>query len=127
MSTMEELVEKYIELRDVKAKLVAKHKEQLERVNGVLDRMEGALLTQFNELGMEAVRTKSGTAYKSTRVSTPVQDWDAALAFIREHELYNMLERRVSKQAVEQYKDEHGDLPPGIGYREEVVVNIRRS
>ena len=31
------------------------------------------------------------------------------------------------KQAVEQYKEEHGDLPPGINWREEVVVNVRRS
>jgi hypothetical protein len=38
-----------------------------------------------------------------------------------------MLERRVSKAAVEQYKDEHGNLPPGINWREEITINVRRS
>jgi hypothetical protein len=56
-----------------------------------------------------------------------VADWDYVLDYIQKNELWNMLEKRVSKQAVEQYVEEHGNLPPGINWREELVVNIRRS
>lgn len=121
------LVEKYIELRDHKAKLSAAFKEKTAKLDAVLAKIEGALLQQFNELGMESVRTKSGTAYKSTRASATVADWDHVLDFIQQNDLWNMLEHRVNKTAVEQFKEEHGDLPPGVNWREEVVVNIRRS
>lgn len=124
---MEELVEKYIQLRDKKAQLSAAFKEKTAKLDAVLAKIEGILLQQFSELGMESVRTKAGTAYKSSRVSATVADWDQTLDFIQQNELWNMLEHRVSKQAVEQYKEEHGDLPPGVNWREEVVVNVRRS
>lgn len=124
---MEELVEKYIELRDKKSELSAAYKAKTAKLDTVLTKIEGILLQQFDELKMESVRTKAGTAYKSTRVSATVADWDHTLDFIKQHELWNMLEHRVSKQAVEQFKEEHGDLPPGVNWREEIVVNVRRS
>ena len=124
---MEELVEKYIELRDAKSKIKAAYDAKIAKIDGVLDKIEGVLLQQFTDSGMESVRTKSGTAYKQMRTSAGVADWDATLQFIQDNELWNMLERRVSKAAVEQFKDAHGDLPPGINWREEVVINVRRA
>ena len=124
---MEELVEKYIQLRDAKSQAAAAFKAKIAKVDEALAKIEAKLLVQFNEHGMESVRTKAGTAYKSLRVSATVADWDSALAFIQQNELWNMLEHRVSKQAVEQFREEHGDLPPGVNWREEVVINVRRS
>lgn len=124
---MEELVEKYIKLRDTKAQLSADFKSRTAKLDEVIGKIEGVLLSQFMDLGMESVRTKAGTAYKSTRVSATVADWDNVLDFIQRNELWNMLEHRVNKTAVEQFKEEHGDLPPGVNWREEVVVNVRRS
>ena len=124
---MEELVEKYIQLRDKKAEISAAFKAKTAKLDEVIGKIEGVLLQQFMELGMESVRTKAGTAYKSTRSSATVADWDNVLDFVRQNDLWNMLEHRVSKQAVEQFKEEHGDLPPGVNWREEVVVNVRRS
>jgi hypothetical protein len=124
---VEELVEKYIELRDTKAKIASDYKAKVAVIDNVLDKIEAELLSQFNDLGMESVRTKTGTAFKSTRTSATVADWDYVLDFIQRKELWNMLERRVSKQAVEQYKEEHGDLPPGINWREEITINVRRA
>jgi hypothetical protein len=124
---MQSLVEKYIKLRDKKALMTADFKERMAHINEVLDQVESALLHQFKELGVESVRTSSGTAFRSTRYSATVADWDATLDFIKANEHWQMLEHRVSKQAVEEYKSEHGDLPPGVDWREEVTVNIRRS
>ncbi len=124
---MEELIEKYIAIRDKKAEIVAAHKAKIAKIDETLDKVEAVLLVQLEENGMESARCKSGTVYKSNRTSATVADWDYVLNFIQTHDLWNMLERRVSKQAVEQYKEEHGDLPPGINWREEVVVNVRRS
>ena len=124
---MEELVEKYIKLREVKTKLSNEYKAKVAKVDDIMDKIEAAILAQFNELGVESARTNAGTAYKQTRTSATVADWDAVLHFIQENDLYNMLERRVSKNAVEEYVQENGALPPGVNWRQEVVINVRQG
>jgi hypothetical protein len=57
-----------------------------------------------------------------------VADRDAFLhGFVIPNEAWEFLENRVSKSAVEQFKEANNDLPPGLNWREERVVNIRRS
>ena len=48
-------------------------------------------------------------------------------AHLKENEEWSLMEVRAAKLAIEQYKDANGDLPPGINYRQERVVNIKRS
>ncbi len=124
---MQDIIEKYIELRDKKAELAAAYKKKVAGLDSALDQLEVILLEKLNEIGMDSAKGATGTVYKSKRTSATVADWDYVLDHIQKNELWNMLEKRVSKQAVEQYVEEHGELPPGINWREEVVVNIRRS
>lgn len=124
---MEELVERYILLRDMKDRMKKDYVKKMEPIVEAMDAIEATLLKQFDELGVESARCSTGTAYKSRRVSATVADWDAVLGNIIKHKNWAMLEKRVSKDAVAAYRDEYGDLPPGINWREEVVVNIRRS
>ena len=125
---MEAIVDKYIELRDAKGKLKAAYDAKVAKLDSVMDRIEGVILEQFNAQGIQSCSTKSGTAYKQVRTSASVADWDATFGFIQSHELWNMLERRVSKNAVIEYKDAHdGIIPPGLNWREESVINVRRS
>lgn len=124
---MEEFVERYIKLRDAKARLKAKHTTELAPLEEAMDKIEAVILAQFNEQGIESARTAAGTAYKQVRSSATVAEWDPLLTFIRANDLWHLLEKRVAKVAVEQYRDEHNDLPPGIKWSEEVVVNIRKS
>lgn len=121
------LVDSYIELRDKKAKIKAEYDLKVAEVDTVLDKIEAALLRVLNDTGVDSMRATSGTAYKSVRTSATVADWDAFLTFVKSNEAWEMLERRAAKSAVEQYKAANEDLPPGLNYREEVVVNIRRS
>jgi hypothetical protein len=123
----DEVVAGYIKLRDKKAVIKAEYDAKIAKIDEVLDRIEGKLIAHFQETGLESIRTEAGTAYKSTRVSAPVADWDALLSHILVTENYQLLERRVSKKAVEEYKSANDDLPPGVSWREEVVVNVRRG
>lgn len=127
MATVNDLVEKYIKLRDKKAALKAEFTKKTEKLDEVTDQIEGILLSLFKQQGLSSVKTPDGTAYTSHRVSAKVEDWDAALAFIKKNKLWHMLERRVGKEAVAQYNEEHGQLPPGVSMTEEITVNIRRS
>lgn len=124
---LNELVEKYILLRDRKADLKRDYEGKVAALDKVMEKMEAVLLDAFQTSGVESVRTAAGTAYKSTRTSATVADWDAFFAFVKEHQAFELIERRCSKTAVEQYRAANDDLPPGLNWREEAVVNIRRS
>lgn len=122
-----ELVTKYIELRDKKAEFKAAYDEKVKKIDDVLYRIEAKLLETFDSAGMDSVKTPNGTAYVSSRTSASVADRDVFMEFVKANDEWPLLEVRASKTGVEQYKESHDDLPPGINLRTERVVNVRRS
>lgn len=124
---LDELVRKYIQIREKRSRLKVEYEEKVAPYVEAQDRIEAMLLSLFGELGVDSVKTSEGTAYTATRVSVTVADWDAFLAFVKTNDAYEMIERRVSKTAVEQYKAANEDLPPGVNWSETRVVNFRRA
>jgi hypothetical protein len=123
---MDELVEKYIKLRDKKAQIKARYDEEKAGIEGAMTKLENVLLLNFHKLGVESVKTPAGTAYMSTRTSCTIADWEEFAAFMDEHDRYDMQEKRVSKKVVEEYRQVNNALPPGLNWREEQTINIRR-
>lgn len=124
---LSELVAKYIELRDKKAQLKAEYDEKAAKLDATLGKIEGTLLKTFETIGMDSVKTEFGTAYTSVQTSASVADADVFRKFVKENDAWELFQNRVSKTAVEQYKAAHDDIPPGINWREERVVNVRRA
>jgi hypothetical protein len=121
-----EHVSKYRQLRDMKATIAARHKEELAPYNEALDALELAMLNALTASGQESTRTASGTAYKSTKSSYTVQDASAFRTWLEVNDRWDLLETRVSKEALESFATEGGTLPPGIGVSSVVTVNVRK-
>jgi wobble nucleotide-excising tRNase len=117
-----EIIQKYLGLREEKARLEAAKKE----VQAQMDAIEVKLLHAFEKLGVESLRTPFGTAYATTRTSASVADKEVFMEYVREHDEWALLETRASKTGVEQFKEMHGELPPGVSWSQEVVVNVRQ-
>jgi hypothetical protein len=124
---LSDLVAKYIELRDKKAQMKAEYDEKAAKLDAVLDQIEGTLLKTFDTAGMDSVKTPFGTAYTTTQTSATIADPDVFREFVKKNDAWDMFQNRVSKTAVEQYKAVHDDVPPGVNWREERVVNVRRA
>lgn len=125
---LSELVAKYIEIRDKKSKLKEEYDTKLAKIEEALNRIECKFLEVFDQAGMDSVKTEFGTAYSSTKTSATIADREAFMEFVKNHDEWPLLEVRCSKTAVEQYKDAHENvLPPGINWRAERCVNVRRS
>jgi hypothetical protein len=125
---MSELVAKYIELREKKAQHKAEYEMKIAKLDDVMAKIEVKLLEVFDQTGMDSVKTEFGTAYTSTRNTASVADREAFMDFVKTKDEWPLLEVRASKTAVEQFRDSNdGELPPGINWRSERVVNIRRS
>jgi hypothetical protein len=124
---LSDLVGKYIELRDKKYALKHDYDFKAAKIDEVLDKIEAKLLETFDSAGMDSCKTEFGTAYSSTRSTASVADPETFMKYVVENQEWSLLEKRVAKLAVEQFKAANGDIPPGVNYREERVVNIRRS
>lgn len=125
---LSEAVSLYIKLRDQKAQMKADFDAKVAPLTEKMDKLEAKLLEVFNQTGMDSVKTEFGTAYATVRTTASVADRDAFMDFVKAHEEWSLLEVRVSKTAVEQFRSANDDeLPPGVNVREERVVNIRRS
>ena len=126
---LDELVANYIKLRDKKSQLKKQYDEKVAKVDAVMDKMEAIILKTFQDSGIDSARTDAGTAYISTRTSATVGSREELFQWIQEDfdERSIFLENRVSKVAVEQYKAANDDLPPGVNFRSEVTVGVRRA
>jgi hypothetical protein len=122
----DELVKLYIALRDRRAKRAADFKLEDTPDELKMDKIEALLLGRMQASGAESVRTKFGTAYRTTKSYASVADWDAFRRFVQENDAWELLTRGANKTAVEQYKAANEDLPPGVNMRTEVVVNFNR-
>ena len=124
---LSEAVSIYIQMRDKKAQMKAEYMAKVAPLDEKMEKLEAKLLDLFNKTGMSSVRTEFGTAYSTTRVTASVADREIFMAHVRENDDWGLLEVRASKSAVEQYRENNNDLPPGISMREERVVNVQRS
>jgi hypothetical protein len=125
--TLDKSILSYVKLRDRKKELEARHTEELQPINTMLERLEAHMLEALNEAGLQSAKSPHGTAYKSTRTYAKVIDFAQVLAFIREHDAWDLLEHRVSKKAAETIIEETQEPIPGVETSSEVVINVRRA
>lgn len=122
------LLKIFIGLRDKRSKRKADYDADDAGDKDKQNRIETEFLRRFNERGIDNVSSREfGTAYRSTRSSATVADWEAVLDHVKKQDAWELLERRVSKGAIQQYRDVHDDLPPGVNWSEAQVVNFRRK
>ena len=124
--TADAMIERYVKLRDKKKEIEARHKDELAPFNDALKRLEGFMLEALNQSGLDSMKSAHGTAFKSTRTSATVKDWPLTLAFIREHQAWDLLEARVAKTVAYQIIADTQAPIPGVETSAELTVNVRR-
>ncbi|MFN3829468.1 hypothetical protein EDC36_1113 [Tepidimonas ignava] len=92
-----------------------------------MTRIQNYLLKFMTELGVASIRNSADTHYILRCNSTTVADRYAFLGWVQRPGEWSILKRRANKTVVQAWRNEHNDLPPGISWREERVVNIKRS
>jgi hypothetical protein len=124
--TVEQVVGTYVKLRRKKEALEASVKADVDEIKAKMAKLEAWLMQKADQDGVTSFKTTAGTAFVTTTDFANVADWDAVLSYIKAHEAYDMLEKRVSKTAVRAQLDETGSVPPGITYGTKIGINIRK-
>ena len=126
--TVDKMTRVYIKIRDARAALAAKFKDEDEALVEQLDVIKRALLNYCSEHGVESVRTEHGVFYRTTKTRYWTSDWESMHKFILEHELPEFLEKRLNQTAVKSFLDENPEtVPPGLNTDVEYVVTVRKK
>lgn len=126
MTDMNLVVEKYQEVRNAKAKLVAKHKEEIAPYDQAIARLEAYIQSEFSRLNVTSMNTPSGTAVVSQTTRLRITDWDRALDFIRQGERWEVLNKALSKNAIVEWRKEHSKEFPGTEIDSVNTVSVRK-
>lgn len=121
-----DVIQKYMALRAKKEAVETETKEKIASIKAKMLKLEAWLKVKADADGVTSFKTDHGTAFLTTTDYANVADWDEVLRFIRENNAYDMLQRRVSKDAVRAYLEATKEVPPGVSYGTKLDINVRR-
>ena len=116
-----DIIRHYIKWRDQKKEIEERHKAELAPLKEKMEKAEAALQKIMLDSGLKQLKSTAGTAYIAEQVSTKVFDWEKTLEWVREHNRYDVLERRVNKTIAQEE-----DIP-GVEVSKRLKTNVRIS
>ncbi len=92
------------------------------------DLVKEELLMHLKENDLKSVKTNSGTFYRTVRTRYWTDDWGALHEFVLEHQVPELLEKRLHQSSVSQFLEENPELvPKGLNADSEFQVTIRKT
>lgn len=125
-ASVDEAIEKYVELRDFMSAETKKYNELEAGIKGELEKISMWLRDKGDALGVDSFKTKCGTAFRSVKTSYRIGVWDEYIEWIKATGNFQCLEKRAAKLAVKEIHDVTGIIPPGLNYSAEVEFSVRR-
>jgi hypothetical protein len=124
--TVDQVIAAYLKYRNQKEAMESEIKDKVKDLKDKMTKLEAWLKTKADADGVTSFKTAHGTAFVTTNDYANVADWDAVLSFIKENDAFDMLEKRVSKNAVRGLIEKNGAVPSGVNYGTRIDVNVRK-
>ena len=126
--TAEKLTKAYIKIRDERAKLSAEYKEKDSVLSRQLERVKQGLLDYCNDHSVESVRTSEGLFYRSVKQKFWTNDWEKMHAFNMEHNVPELLEKRLNQTNLKQFLEENPESQPDcLNVDSEYSMSVRKK
>lgn len=124
----DELVDLYVKLRDRRATRKKEFEAMDTEDENKQKKIAGLMLSRYNEMGIESARTRFGTAYKQTVGRGNIADRDIVREMIAANsDNWALVTLMPNKAGIKQYIEEHGDVPPGFNWHEEIELRVVRA
>lgn len=120
-------IEHYVRLRKECEAIEARAKAEQAEMKKQMGMLESWMTQEAAKDGLKSVPTEHGTAcwsmHSKCGVSAPSEFFD----FVKENELWELVEKRAAKKAVEAYIEEYKEVPPGVTFSKVQVFNVRAA
>lgn len=122
---VETVIEAVKKIREQRSALASSYKEEDDLLKGKLEKLNTWLLSYMQKSNATQIGSPHGTAYIKTNLKGNCSDWPTYWDWMAENRRFDMVEKRISMKAVNEYYEETGELPPGVSVTPELVVQIR--
>jgi ribosomal protein L4 len=100
----------------------------VEQLKAQQDEVRFAIKDKMKALGLKSVNTSYGTVSLSTKVRYNTQDWDSFKKFILDHQVVDLLEKRIAQTNMATFLSENpGFVPPGMNSHTEFEIRVTKS
>jgi len=126
--SVDELVTVYIKIRDARDAARKQADEVDADFEEQLDVINQQILEICKETGADSIKTKHGTAIRTIKSRYWTNDWERFYDFMFEHNVPELLERRIHQTNIKQFLEENPDLlPAGLNVDSAYSITVRRS
>jgi len=128
MADAAQLVKVYVKIRDAKAAKTKEMEDAIAVLDEQLDIIEQQLLEICKETGQDGGKTAFGTFTRRVSTRYNATNWDAMYKFVKEHDAFDLLERRISQLNLKTFLHENPDyMPEGLNVVSRYAVTVRRA
>lgn len=124
----DKLAKIYIKMRDALQQLEREHEERVANIKSQMELVENELMEICKATGADSIKTAHGTVIRSVKTRYWTSDWESMHEFIRKHDAFDLLERRVHQTNMKTWLEENPSfLPQGLNSESRYSVTVRRS
>jgi hypothetical protein len=123
----DKLTKIYRKIKEHMDTLTQAYDTQLEELKAQQEQIKFALKDQMKANGQTSVKTSFGTVSLVTKTRYSTQDWDSFKRFVVEHEVVDLLEKRIAQANMARFIDENpGLVPPGLNSMSEFEIRVTK-
>ena len=125
---LEKLVRIYITMRSKKDELTKKYQEEVDELKQKMELVKTKLNEVFEEVNMDSISTKAGTAYRTVKTTYSINDWEGLYDFIEENKFPQVLQKRLNQGVLKECIDRYPTkIPRGLNSFSTHEITIRRK
>ena len=125
---LDQLTSIYLKIRDKRSELKREFENQDKDLEEQQKMLAEQMLDSCKELGADSIKTPHGTIIRSVKSKYWTGDWDSMYTFIKEHDAFGLLEKRLHQTNMKDFLNEHPDtMPMGLNVENEYTIVVRRA
>lgn len=127
MVDVEKRVGQFVKLRDKKAEIEERHKEELKPINTALELLKQELSKGLDALNVDSAKTACGTVSFSAKASAALADKSAFWTYVVTTGQFDLIDYKANVTAVKEHIEKNqGQAPPGVNFTVFRDVGVRR-
>ena len=125
---LDKLTAIYLKMRDKRDDMRRDAEAREKEIEEQMSIIEAEMLEVCKQMNADSVRTPPGTIIRSVKSRYWTNDWDSMYQFIKEHDAFGLLEKRLHQTHLKEFLSENPDtFPIGVNVENSYSVVVRRS
>lgn len=124
---LDKMASVYIKIRARIAELTKAYDTEVEGLKAQQAEIAGVMKDMLQKMNVRSANTSGGTVILTKKTRYFPSDWSTFRDFVKENDLFDLMEKRVAQSNMQKYLQENPDVwPPGIQSETELTATVRR-